>query len=192
MAGTNYRGWEKRRWLLDGSPTVTLVESFRREEITTDLVASLVTAVMTSVALPLQAGDVVTTLGFLSGATAGGTLTNEWAALYDTSATPALIAQSTSVTTAWAADTFKTFTLATAYTVPKDGVYYAALMIAATTVPTLMGKLVGTTTRLLPSTGIVTGQLALAQNSGSSLAATAPATIATPTVQSTVPYCIAQ
>jgi hypothetical protein len=49
---------------------------------------------MTSVAIPLEVGDVVTNLTFLSGATAAGTPTNYWFALYDTSATPALIAQS--------------------------------------------------------------------------------------------------
>jgi hypothetical protein len=56
--------------------------------------AALTTQVMTSVAIPLEVGDVVTNLTFLSGATAAGTPTNWWFALYDTSATPALIAQS--------------------------------------------------------------------------------------------------
>lgn len=189
MPGTNYRGYDLRNGLLNGSPTATLAESFPRDQITTDLVASLVTAVMTSVAIPLQQGDIVNSLSFLSGATAGGTLTNEWAALYSNAATPALLAQSTTVTTAWAADTYKTFTLTAPVTITATGIYYAALMVAATTVPTLMGKTVG---RAAAAGALVTGQAILAQNSGSALTTTAPATIATPTTQAVIPYVLAQ
>jgi hypothetical protein len=192
MPGTNFRGWNLRDYLLNGSPTATLVENFPRDQVSTDLTASLVTAVMTSVAMPLQQGDTVTTIGFVSGATATGTPTNEWVALYSTAATPALIAQSVTVSTAWAANSLKAFTLATPYVVPTSGIYYASIMVAATVVPTLVGKVVGSTTALLAATGIVTGQPALAQNSGSALTTTAPATIATPTVQSVVPYCVIQ
>jgi hypothetical protein len=63
-------------------------------------------------------------------------------------------------------------------------------MIAATTVPILIGRASG---------AVVAGQLALntalsfpalSQSSGSSLAATAPASIATPTNLLTVPYVV--
>ncbi len=187
MPGSNYRGFTSRDYLLNGSPSATLVENFPRDQIQADLVASLVTAVMTSVAVELTAGDTVNSLTFLSGATAGGTLTNEWAALY----TPAgvLLAQSTTVSTAWAADTAKTFTLATAQAIPSTGVYYAALMVAATTVPTLMGHSLG---RASAAGAIVAGQVVLAQNSGSALTTTAPGTIASPTTQATVPYVVLQ
>jgi hypothetical protein len=90
--------------------------------------ASLTTQVMTSVAIPLEVGDVVTNLTFVSGATAAGTPTNWWFALYDTSATPALIAQTADQTsTAWAAHTAKTVALSAAYTVTTAGIYYAAI-----------------------------------------------------------------
>jgi hypothetical protein len=145
---------------------------------------ALTTQVMTSVPLFLAAGDVVTNLTFVSGATAAGTPTNYWVALYDTSATPALIAQSADQTsTAWAAFTAKTLALSSAYTATRTGVYWAAIHVKATTVPTLLGSIV-----VKP---IVTGERNLAQTSGSSLAATAPATIASPAAANFAPFCVA-
>lgn len=145
---------------------------------------ALTTQVMTSVPILLAAGDVVTNLSFVSGATAAGTPTNWWFALYDTSATPALIAQTADQTTAaWAAFTVQTKALTAAYSVPKTGVYWAAIHVKATAVPTLLGSVA-----VKP---IVTGERNLAQTSGSALVATAPATIATPAVANFAPYCVA-
>jgi len=193
-AGT-YRGFDQRDFMLQGSPTATFVENFPHDQITTDLVASLVTAVMTSVAVPLIAGDTITNMSVLSGATALGTPTHAWMALY----TPAgaLMGQSTDVPAqALAANTVLTHTFATgtgpsgSIPITATGVYFAAIMIAATTVPTLVGKASG---------AVVAGQLAMntaftfpaiAQNSGSALTTTAPATIASPTNQIVVPYVV--
>ncbi|MCX5229675.1 hypothetical protein [Streptomyces sp. NBC_00233] len=147
-----------------------------------DDVATAATGVMCSVAIYLQDGDLISNLTFISGATAAGTPTNQFAALYNTAG--ALMAQSADKTTeAWAADTAKSFALATPQRITKSGVYYAALAIAATTVPTLVG-----------STGarpVLTGEGNLSQTSGSSLTATAPATIATPAFKRAVPLVIA-
>jgi hypothetical protein len=177
----------REEYLLDGSPTGVLRANLRRAECGGNL-AALTTQVMTSVALPLQAGDVVTNLTFMSGATAAGTPTNWWFALYDTSATPALIAQSADQTsTAWAADTAKTLALSAPYTVPTTGIYYAAVMVKATTVPTLIGA----SLQADASGAVVSGQKVLARTSGSALTTTAPSTIATPTTIGTVPYCVA-
>jgi hypothetical protein len=82
--------------------------------------SALTTQVMLSVALPLEAGDVVTNLTFVSGDTAAGTPANWWFALYDTAATPAKIAQTADQTsTAWAANTVKTVALSAPYTVRR-------------------------------------------------------------------------
>lgn len=144
---------------------------------------ALTTQVMTSVPVFLAAGDVVTNISFYSGATAAGTPTNWWFALYSNAATPALLAQTADQTsTAWAAFTKKTVALATAQTITKSDVYWAAIMVKATTVPTLLGGLV------IPP--VVTGERNLAQTSGSALTATAPATIATPTVANFAPYVV--
>jgi hypothetical protein len=175
------------QWTLDGSPAGVLRANLRRSECGGNL-AALTSQVMTSVALYLEAGDVVTSLTFCSATTAAGTPTNWWFALYSTAATPALLGQTADQTsTAWAANTVKTVALATPYTVPTSGVYYAAVMVKATTPPTLLGA----SLNVNASSAVVTGQKVLAYTSGSALTDTAPATIATPTAVATVPYCVA-
>lgn len=145
---------------------------------------ALATGVMTSAPIYLVAGDLITNLSFVSGATAAGTPTNYWFALYDNQATAALIAQSADqLTAAWAANTVKTLALSAAYRVPYTGLYYAACMVTATTPPSLLG-----TVGVKP---VVTGERNLSQSSGSALTGTAPATIATPTVKNFVPYVVA-
>lgn len=145
---------------------------------------ALATGVMTSVPIYLQAGDVVTNLSFRSGATAAGTPTAWWFALYSDAATPALLAQTADQTsTAWAANTTMTKALAAPYTVTRTGIYWAAIMVTATTPPTLLGA--------CAAPAIVTGERNLSQSSGSTLTTTAPATIATPTAKQFVPYVVA-
>ncbi|MGW1661055.1 hypothetical protein [Streptomyces microflavus] len=147
-----------------------------------DDVAAAATGVMCSVAVYLHDGDLISNLTFISGGTAGGTLTNQFAALY--SGAGVLLAQSSDKTSeAWAADTAKTFALATAQRITKSGVYYAALSVAASTVPTLVGT--------VGAKPLLAGEGNLAQTSGSSLTATAPATIATPAFKRAVPLVVA-
>ncbi|MFD3929691.1 hypothetical protein [Streptomyces sp. NPDC058614] len=145
---------------------------------------ALVTQVMTSMPIYLQAGDVITNLSFRSGATAADTPTNWWFALYSDAAVPALLAQTADqLTAAWAANTTMTKALASAYTVPKSGIYWPGIMVKATTPPTLLGA--------CAAPAIVTGERNLSQSSGSALTTTAPATIATPTAKQFVPYVVA-
>ncbi|MFF1416567.1 hypothetical protein [Streptomyces sp. NPDC058280] len=147
-----------------------------------DDVAAAATGVMCSVALYLADGDTVTSLTFISGGTAAGTPTNYFFALYNTAG--ALLGQTADqLTAAWAADTAKTLALSAPVRVTKSGVYYAAVSVTATTVPTLIG-----TTGAKP---ILTSEVALAQTSGSGLTGTAPATIATPAFKRAVPLVIA-
>jgi hypothetical protein len=145
---------------------------------------ALATGVMTSVPLFLVAGDLITNLSFVSGATAAGTPTAYWFALYDTQVTAALIAQTADQTnTAWAANTVKTLALATAYRVAKTGVHWAACMVTATTPPSLIGT--------VGARPIVTGEGNVSQSSGSTLTTTAPATIASPAIKNFVPLAVA-
>lgn len=146
------------------------------------------TGVMLSASIPLCAGDLITNLSFRSGGTAGATLTNWWFALYDDSATPALLSQSADQTSAaWAANTTKTLALATPQRIQRDGIYWAAFMVAAATVPTLQGITVVTG----GAAAAISGQAVLAQTSGSGLTTTAPATIASPTASLLLPYVAA-
>lgn len=78
--------------------------------------------------------------------------------------------------------------VATPYVVPATGVYRAAIMVKATTVPSLAGvsllhaNFAGET---------VTGVAVASQTSGTSLTTVAPTTIATPTTVANVPLVIA-
>lgn len=160
--------------------------NLRRTQCTGNL-SALTSGVMTSVALYLREGDVVTNLTFHSATTAAGTPTAWWFALYDPDG--ALLAQTADqTTTAWAANTTKTVALASAQTIAETGVHYAAVMVTATTVPTLTGLALH---HANISDGILAGESVLAQTSGSSLTTTAPATIATPTAIASVPMAIA-
>lgn len=159
-----------------------------RWSVSADL-AALTSQVMTSTPLFLRKGDVVTNLSFMSGATAAVTPTNWWFALYNLATTPAVIAQTADqLTAAWAANTVKTLALSAPYTVTADGIYWPSAMVKATTVPTLAGAPV---VRMAAPVFAVDGEVALAQTSGSALVATAPATIATPTTVSTIPWVAA-
>jgi len=149
---------------------------------------ALTTQIMTSVPLFLRKGDVVTSLTFRSGGTAAGTPTNYWFALYSSAATPALLAQTADqLTAAWAATANKTLALSSPVTISADGIYWAAVMVKATTVPSLVG--VSTTAAAPIISG--SGEVNLAQSSGSALTTTAPATIASVTALATVPLVIA-
>ena len=174
-------------WLNNGSPSTFLKDNFNRL-FSSSNAAALTTQVMLSTPVHLDAGDIVTNITFMSGGTAAGTPTNWWFALYSNAATPALLAQSADqTTTAWAANTAKTLALATAQTITSPGLYWAAVMVKATTVPTLAGI---TLQNAASSTGAVSGQVVLAQTSGSSLTTTAPATITSGTAVATVPYVV--
>lgn len=143
----------------------------------------LADAVMTSVAIYLYKDDIVTSLSFQSGATAVGTPAHWWFALYDTAATPALIAQTADqLTAAWAANTVKTLALSAPYKVTVSGWYNASVMVDCTTVCSLVGA--------VGALAVPSGEPVLSQSSGSALAATAPATIATPTTKMFVPRVV--
>lgn len=138
---------------------------------------------MTAVPVILAQGEVVTNISFVTGATAGASMTHWWMALYDSAATPNLLAQTADQTSgALAASTVVTKALSSAQTISKTGVYWVALMVAATTVPSLLG--------CVGAPSVVTGERNLAVVSGSGLAATATATLASPAASAFVPYVV--
>lgn len=134
---------------------------------------ALATGVMTAVAVKLVAGDVITNVNFVTGATAGATITDSWAALYGpgaTAATQLLLAQSTTTGAgALAANTAITKPLTAAYTVPTTGIYYVGISVTATTVPTLLGNVVAPI--------VATGERLLSKAAGATLTTTAPANL---------------
>ncbi len=152
--------------------------------VKTDEAAALTTAVMLSIGVPLASGDLISKITVMVGATAAGTPVNQWAALY----TPGGVLMTQSVdgtNTAIPATTPLTFVLAAPQLIPAAGIYYAGVMVKATTVPSLMAQNTG-----LAWGAILTGQAIRAQTSGSALTGTAPATIASPTTVAKVPYVV--
>ena len=161
------------------------VENFPRWAITTDG-AIAATGVCMSAAVAVQAGDVVTNISFKSGATAAGTPTAWFFALYDPDL--ALMAQSADqATAAWAANATKTLPLATAQLCRLPGVYYACIAVTATTVPTILGRSLALAGA---STGVLAAESALVSSHGSAVGGVAPATIATPTDTAVIPYVV--
>lgn len=147
-----------------------------------DDVAAAATGVLCSVPIYLCEGDTVTNLTFISGVTAAVTPTNCFFALY--SGGSALLAQTADqLTAAWAADTAKTLPLAAPVKITKSGIYWAAISVTAATVPTLVGA--GT------AKPVLTGEINLAQTSGTGLTGTAPATIVTPAFKRQAPLVLA-
>lgn len=153
--------------------------------------APLSTGVMYSVGIQLYAGDVVNKLAFRTGTAGFTTITNHWFALYDDSATPALLAQTPdNGSTAWGATTARELTLASTVVVPRTGLYYASLCAVFTGTPNIVG--VGSTSQATLAGMTVATQKALALTSGSSLTTTAPATIASPSTSAVLAYCTAR
>lgn len=81
-------------------------------------------------------GQSISSITFLSSSTALATGSNQWFALFDTDGT-LLRVTSDDTSTAWAANSFKTLSLASSYTVPATGDYYVGICVVASTVPTL-------------------------------------------------------
>ena len=175
-------------YLRQGSPTnATFAETCSRLDAVADL-AIAATGVALAVAVPLQAGDLVSNVTFVTGGTAAGTPTAGFAALYSSASTPALLAQSADfATTARAANTAFTVAMATPYLVTTAGLYYVSISFTASTVPTLRGC---TLANAVMAGAVVNGAKVLTQSHGSAVGGVAPATIATPTTVFAVPYLV--
>jgi hypothetical protein len=133
----------------------------------------------------LNAGDVVTSITFISGGTAATTPTHQWFTIYD-AARQKLAVTSDDTTTAWAASTPKTLTVAgSPYTAPTSGWYYFGITVVAATPPSIVGLAAnaGIANALTPVVSGVDGT-----NTGLTTPASAPATAAAFTTAGSVPY----
>lgn len=126
------------------------------------------------VAVPLAAGQVISSITFVSGTQAAVTPTNQWFSLYSLSGTTLskLAVTNDDTSTAWAANSAKTLSIASPYTITATGTYYLGIMVAAGTVPSLQAATVSATVQALPP--IVCGLDGT--NTGLTTPATAPAT----------------
>lgn len=167
-------------WLRAGSPVV-FAESVPKILAGSDL-AIAATGVELAFDIELDAGDLVTNLTFVTGGTAAGTPTAGYAVLRD--GTGAKLAQTADFgSTARAANTAYTVALASAYQITATGVYKVGISFTASTVPTLRGV-------SMANAAVAAVGRACTQTHGSSVGATAPSTIATPTTAFAVPYIL--
>lgn len=154
-----------KSWADPSAYSVTNLD--RRGTFSTGL-AALSSGRLTLTGIYLPAGLTVSNLSFMSGGTAGATLTNQWFALYASNLT--LLRQSANAgSAAWVANTVKTLALSSSYVIPTSGFYYAGIMVAATTVPTLTG--ISSTAQLNGLTPILAGT----SNTGLTTTAPSPA-----------------
>jgi hypothetical protein len=154
----------------------------------TDEVAALVSGKATVVAVPVEVGDVISKVTFLTGNTAGSTLTHQWAAIYSGVLTTAALegAQSTDITAATvSASTAITLSLGTSVLVTNAiapyGYVYAAISFTGT-VPSLASAVCAAVCQYAWFTDT---PLAFGGTYSSALGATAPSTITLASVSAT-------
>lgn len=189
----SYQAFDQRDWLMAGQPSAFQAESFPHELITSDL-AIAGTGIMTCVAIPLQQGDLVTSLVVFVGATAGSVPTHAFGALYSSAALPALLSQSAdALAAAQPANSAITYTLAVPQKIATTGVYYAAFGLTGTTIPTLIGKISGLNATVAAVLDALPAKAfpAVAVSSGAAVLGVAPATMASPTRLAVHPYVLA-
>lgn len=156
IQGGDYQGRPAVDSYMKSGITGTVSESMPRMLCSEANLSALTSGTLYMVAVYLRAGQVVTALNWHSATTAAGTPTHQISGLFDINR--ALLATSSDLTSAaWSANTMKTFTLTASYTVPSDGLYYAGLMVAATTVPTMKGLTAKTASQLAGQTPILHG-----------------------------------
>lgn len=174
-------------WLRNGSPSTMYRESAPRWAAGSDL-AIAASGVELAVAVPLQAGDIVSNITFVTGATAANGPTAGYVCLR--TAGGALLAQSADFgSTARAANTAYTVALATAQLITAPGIYLVGISLTvSTTMPTLSG--VSLRNAIVAGNIGSLGGVVLSKSHGSAVGATAPATVATPTTTFAVPYYV--
>ncbi len=183
-------------WMLSGdatniaNPTIPVRSNLEYTGLANPTDGALAgTGVACFVPIPVEPGTVISKISLVIGATAGGTITNQFCAIYSGIATPALIGQSTDTTSAAiAASGLATWTLTAAQQITTaqapQGFIYAGIAVTATTVPTALTVSIPTAVGYKWFTG---GPLFLSATAGSALAGTAAATIASPAAKAVAP-----
>lgn len=173
-------------WYRQGKPTNTTCAETVPRMFAGANGAIAATGVELAVAVALNPGDLVTTITFVTATTAAGTPTAGYACLRNPAGT--LLAQTADFgSTARAANTKYSVTLATAQLITDAGLYYVGISFTAATVPTLRSIDMGNAAL---AGAVLSSFPILVQSHGSGVGATAPATIATPTTTSVVPYLV--
>lgn len=184
----------KREFINAGQPSAMFCENFGREYINVDGAIGA-TTLLTCSRIGVYPGDTISKISVITGATAGATGTHNFFALYSDITVPALLVQSVDTPIATpAANTVITNTLATPFVVPAQTYsLWVCFLFTGGTVPTLMGRTIGTVaaqmTALNALTGVTNG---LAVTATGAAGATAPATMASITQIVAQPYFLLQ
>jgi hypothetical protein len=166
------------------APSPGLYETMDRNVCTETNTSLLSSGRLSLQAIWLPAGITINSISFWSATTAGATLTNQLFGLYDNNLN-LLSVTSNDTTTAWAANAKKTLNLTTAFQTTYSGIHYLAIMVAATTVPTMKGGTARTGGQLASAAPSMGG------TSNTGLTTTLPATATAPgTVTTTVWGCV--
>lgn len=164
---TNGAYWQAP-WQLGWAPSAALAESYPRIQCAAGNLNYLTSGTLFLQLIYLPRGMTITSISFVSGTTALVSGTNQWFALYNTSRV--LLRQTNDDTsTAWGTNTVKTLNLTSSYQTTAGGPHYLAIMVAASTVPTLKSAFGAPSTNTLNNlTPISVG------SSNTGLAGTAP------------------
>ncbi len=165
-------------------PTAAIAQSLNRTDINSQTFGFLTSGQQSFVLCWLPAGT-VSSITFVSGTTAAVSPSNQWFSIYDTNRNKLAVTVD-DTTTAWAGSATKTLSISGGYVVPTEGYYYIGIMVAASTVPTIIGvSTTATIVNTLPP--LVSGRDTT--NTGLTTPATAPATAAAFTSASGLMYC---
>lgn len=160
-------------------PVNAISETFPRGISGVGVAIGLTSGLLRMTAIPLQAGQVVTTLGVMSGTTAAAGSTHCWFGLWTPARGLAGVTNDDTAAAPWASNTLKTLALATPYTVPTTGLYYLGCVVVASTTPSLTG--ITSTTQLNGLAPILSGTSDAALTDPASAPATAAALTTTAT-----------
>ncbi len=176
----SYVGWSDAAT----SPATAMVENMPRGHSTLSTLTAFTTGTLRLVYLPLQREQIITSLAFTA-VGAGSGLTNQWFALLD-STRRVLAFTSDDLTTAWGANTRKSLNLTAPWTVTYTGLHYAAILVAASGMPTMAG---------MASSSPVTGQAPIlggnTTDTGLTTVPALPFTAGVITSSGQLPYCAA-
>lgn len=164
----------------------SLGETVPRWAASNGAAAAPATGNVRAAAIWLSSGTLITHISFSSGTTPLGTGTHQVFGLYDSAATPNLLATTTDDTsTAWLANTVKTLALSSpaSYSIPSTGWYNVAILVAATTVPSL-----ATTSGVIAGVAGLTPYPVAEYGSGAYTAL--PSTLTSPTSKTPVPWAM--
>ena len=153
----------------------SLAETMPRNSTTFTNQAAQTSGTLFLQAIYLRAGTICSSISFHSATTAAASLTNQIFGLYDGNRN-LLASTANDTTTAWAANTLKTLNIATPYTITQTGLYYLGCMVAAGTMPSMLGVTIPVSVNLLGQAPILHG------TSTTGLTTTLPATAAAITI----------